>query len=193
MKSILMMVGAVASKKGGLFDNWGHKDETEKTKMTVPDIQDFIEGYIDGLIQVQLNNDLNECDQVIPDMEDHVNTAIDDLDRWNDKWISFKEKKELGMDALSQLTKLTPDLIADIKENCPFSQNLETILDWQKENWKKPSETAALMAQNYFTHVLKMVGMTSESLQAYKDKDFYEFGEQIGEMIKFLITPSDDE
>ena len=185
-----MLVGAVASK--GLFDNWDTKKSATDLSLSVIQTEDFVEGYIDGLMNIYIKGQLEDCQEWIPDIKEHLQTAVDDLDRCNDKWISFKEKKKLGMDALSQVMKLTPDVIADIKDTCPLGDNLDQIIKWEAQYWN-PSKVAALMARNYFSHVLKMVGMSSESFQAFKDEDFYQFGEDIGEMIRFLITPDGED
>ena len=52
MKSILMLVGAVASK--GLFDNWDTKKSATDLSLSVIQTEDFVEGYIDGLMNIYI-------------------------------------------------------------------------------------------------------------------------------------------
>ena len=79
--------------------------------MSIEQSTDFVEGYLDGLMNIYIKGQLQECQVFVPDIKDHLQTAVDDLDRCNDKWISFKEKKELGADALTQIINLTPDVL----------------------------------------------------------------------------------
>ena len=47
-------------------------------------------------MNIYIQGQLEECGDFIPGIKDHLQIAVDDLDRCNDKWISFKEKKSLG-------------------------------------------------------------------------------------------------
>ena len=66
-------------------------------------------------MNIYIRGQLLECQEFIPDIEDHLQTAVDDLDRCNDKWISYKEKKALQQDALNTVLKITPDVLEDLK------------------------------------------------------------------------------
>ena len=79
---------------------------------------------------------------------------IDDIDRAQDKWISIRERRQLGIDAAQQLIKITPDIVKDLND-CPIADSLVEIQQWEKEYWR-PDKFVKLVAKNSLKHALKV-------------------------------------
>ena len=112
------------------------------------------------------------------------------MDRTNDFWMPFSEKVDLGTDALYTVLKITPNFFDDLAE-CPLGDNLKVMTEWEAEYWK-PSAFLGLIAKNYLKHGLHLLGLTTEAMQDYVTHKYYDLGNDIGQMLHYILTPEDE-
>ena len=102
--------------------------------ITIEQCSDFIEGYVDGLMHVFIRGQLATCSEVIPHAQEHIDHALDTLDRTTDIWMSVDDKTKYWLDALNELIGITPGMLDEL-EKCPLGDNVAAIEDWMVKYW----------------------------------------------------------
>jgi len=112
-------------------------------------IDDFILGYLNGLLDADMTDQFKKCDKWRVHAKDSFNIAWDLLEQSLDIWLSFSEKFDFVKDALGNILLVTPDIIKDVLD-CGLVEDVSTVAKWVNYN-----DDPTLLVQNLITNLLK--------------------------------------
>ena len=96
-------------------------------------IDDFILGYLNGLLDTDVTDQFKECDTWRQHAGDTFDLAWDLLQQSLDIYLSFSDKFDLVKDALGNILMVTPNIISDLF-GCGLVQDVSNVAKWVNYN-----------------------------------------------------------
>merc|ERR1719240_1889493 len=79
--------------------------------LNLNDATQFYFGYIDAVMDIDLQNQMDQCASVVPHAQNTINEALDEMDRTTDFWMPINKKIEKITDALGKMVMMTPTMV----------------------------------------------------------------------------------
>ena len=127
----------------------------------------------------------------MPHAQEHINHAIETLERTSDKWMSLSDKSKYRRNAINEILDITPGMMDEL-EDCPLGGNLDNIESWMAKYWN-PYVLKDAVTKNYVKHGMKMLVLMGEAYGDYAQNDFYDLGYEVGQIGNLLIVEAGNE
>merc|ERR1712226_412851 len=96
-------------------------------------VDDFILGYLNGVLDTDVTDQFYKCDSWRTHAEDTFNTAWDLLEQSLDVFMSFSEKFDLFKDAIGNILMVTPNIVSDLFD-CGIVKDVSSVAKWINYN-----------------------------------------------------------
>ena len=150
-------------------------------------ITDFCVGYVDGLLDIDLGDQIDECsNSFIPLAKETLDKSLDEMDRTTDWFMPWNTKVDHISEAITNIVMITPNLIKNWI-TCPaVGGNSQKMVAWLNKNGD-PLELAQKVGYNFIYHAVPIFGHVATGLTEIATGDYYGFGLDMGKSVKLCI------
>ena len=102
--------------------------------LSFDDYTKFYFGYVDAVMSIDLQGQMDQCANVVPEAQNTISSALDEMDKTSDFWMPLDQKIQKITDAFTRMVMITPNMITNLL-NCPaIKGNSDQLMDWLNQN-----------------------------------------------------------
>ncbi len=157
------------------------------SKMSTHDMEIMINGYIDGLLHVNTENQETECSYPAVHAQVQWQEAMDGLWQCTDWWMTPTTRYRKFQHNLQRILDITPQIVQDMGE-CPMaSEDLAQIKKWE-DQYQNPQEFVNTVIGNFYKKMLQMTSHVFSAMQAYSAGNYWQFGNDLGLIVNLCLN-----
>ena len=150
--------------------------------------KDMIAGYLDGLLNIGVRGQLDQCNGVTAHAQSNFSKSVDKLreviTNW---WEPFTNKIAAFHDSIYWILQITPGMVNDL-QHCPIlTVDTHILEDWSSRH-HDPAAFAQQFLDNLNSHIFAITGSVMSTIQSLADQHFYDFGHGMGSIVRQTLN-----